>query len=127
MADGEVTAQTAEGRLVEDLADQPEILVDHDRGAVGHRDPRRLLTTVLKGVQTEIGQLRDLLTRSPDTEDATGILRSGIVGVEVVRQPSITARHPTRLPARRHPTYCGSVLPVTRTARRAEPGSAAVR
>src|SRR5829696_4380918 len=93
VADCEETAQAAERRLVEHLADQPEVLVDDDGGAVGHRDARRLLTAVLEGVQTEIGQLRDLFTRRPDTEDATGVLRSGIVGVEVVREPSITARH----------------------------------
>ena len=86
--------------LVEDLADQPEVLVDDDGGAVGHRDPGRLLTAVLEGVQAEIGQLRDLLARRPDTEDATGVLRSGILGIEVVRQPSITARHGPRVPAR---------------------------
>ena len=100
VADREVAAQAAQGRLVEDLADQPEVLVDDDGGAVGHRDPGRLLTAVLEGVQAEIGQLRDLLPRRPDTEDATGVLRSGILGIEVVRQPSITARHLPSVPAR---------------------------
>ena len=80
VADGEVAAQAAQRRLVEDLADQPEVLVDDDRGAVGHRDPGRLLTAVLEGVQTEIGQLRDLFPRRPDTEDATGVLGSGSSG-----------------------------------------------
>ena len=100
MADGEVPAQAAEGGLVEDLADQAEVLVDDDGGAVGHRDPGRLLTAVLEGVQAEIGQLRDLLPRRPDTEDATGVLGSGRLGIEVVRQPSITARHLSSVPAR---------------------------
>ena len=38
VADGEMTAQAAEGRFVEDLADQPEVLVDDDRGC--RRTPR---------------------------------------------------------------------------------------
>ena len=112
MADGEVAAQAAQGRFVEDLADQPEVLVDDDRGAVGHRDPGRLLTAVLEGVQAEIGQLRDLLPRRPDTEDATGVLRSGIRGIEVVRQPSVTARHPPTVPAAaRRPPWDASPTP----------------
>ena len=101
VADREVAAQAAQGRLVEDLADQPEVLVDDHRGAVGHRDAGRLLAAVLQGVQAEIGQLRDLLPGRPDTEDATGVLGSGIVGIEVVRQPSITARHTSRANRRR--------------------------
>ena len=100
VADREVAAQAAQRRLVEDLADQPEVLVDDDDGAVGHRDAGRLLTAVLEGVQTEVGQLRDLFPRRPDAEDATGVLRSGRLGVEVVRQPSITARHLPSVPAR---------------------------
>src|ERR1700710_1881128 len=64
----DVATQAAQRGLVEDLAHQAEVLVDHDRGAVGHRDAGRLLTAVLEGVQAEIGQLRDLLTRCPDPE-----------------------------------------------------------
>ena len=100
VADGEVAAQAAQRRLVEDLADQPEVLVDHDRRAVGDRDPGRLLTAVLQRVQAEIGQLRDLLPRRPDAEDAAGVLGAGEVGVEVVRQPSITAGHVPTVPGR---------------------------
>ena len=126
VADGEVAAQAAERRFVEDLADQPEVLVDHDRGAVGHRDPGRLLTAVLEGVQAEIGQLRDLLPRRPDTEDATGVLRSGRLGIEVVRQPSVTARHPPTVPAgARAPAVERITDPVGRTARRPDRSSAA--
>ena len=55
--------------------------------------PGGLLAPVLQGVQAEVGELRDLLARRPDTEDAAGVLGSGVVGVEVVRQPSVTARH----------------------------------
>src|SRR3954447_5967996 len=119
MADGDVAAQATQGRLVEHLAHEPEGLVDDDRGAVGHRDPGRLLTAVLEGVQAEVRQLRDLLARRPDTEDATGVLRSGSRGVEVVRQPSITARHASRLPASRHvPTSGRAVLLTTAACRR---------
>src|SRR5918997_874601 len=86
-------ASAARGGLVEDLADQAQVLVDDDRGAVGDGDARRLLAAVLQGVETEVGQLGDLLPRRPDAEDATGVLGSRGMGVEVVRQPSITARH----------------------------------
>ena len=116
VADGEVAAQAAQRRLVEDLADQPEVLVDDDGGAVGHRDAGRLLTAVLEGVQAEIGQLRDLFPRRPDPEDATGVLRSGILGIEVVRQPSITARH-AEVPARTT-IRAGGVKVATRRSRR---------
>src|SRR5437763_1341966 len=107
------TTQAAQRGLVEDLADQAEVLVDDHGRAVGHRDPGRLLTAVLEGVQTEIGQLRDLLTRRPDTEDATGVLRSRILGIEVVRQPSITARHLPSVPARTTVPGAGGVRVAT--------------
>src|SRR3954467_3159209 len=98
-ADGEVAAQAAQRRFVEDLADQPQVLVDDDRGPVGHGDAGRLLAAVLERVQAEVGELRDLLPRCPHAEDATGVLGSGRRGVEVVRQPSITARHISTVPA----------------------------
>src|SRR3954463_9252702 len=96
--DGEMAAKAAEGRLVEDLADQPEVLVDDHGSTVGDGDPGGLLPTVLQRVQTEVGQLGDLLPRRPDTEDAAGVLGAGKRGVEVVRQPSITARHTSTVP-----------------------------
>jgi hypothetical protein len=40
VADGEVTAEGREVALVEDLGDQPHVLVDQDLGAVADRDAR---------------------------------------------------------------------------------------
>ena len=60
---------------------------------VADRDPGRLLAAVLQGVEAEVGELGHLLAGGPDTEDATGVLRSAVVGVEVVVQPAVTTWH----------------------------------
>ena len=80
MPDGEVAAQAGQRRLVEDLGDQAEILVDHHAGAVADRDAGRLLAAVLECVETEVGELGDLFSRRPDAEDAAGVLRARAVG-----------------------------------------------
>ncbi len=82
MPDGQVSvAQRVQSRLVEDLRDQAHVFEDHDLRAFADRNPRRLLPAVLQRVKPEIRELRYLLVRRPDTEDATRILGSTIVGI----------------------------------------------
>ena len=95
MPDREVAAQAGQGRLVEDLGDQAEILVDHHAGAVADRDAGRLLAAVLQRVEPEVGELRDLFPGRPDTEDAAGVLGAGLLGVEIVAQPAVASGHMT--------------------------------
>lgn len=89
MADRQVALERLQRGLVEDLRDQAHVLVDQDLAAVADRDAGRLLAAVLQRVETEVGQLGDVLPRSPDTEDATGVLWSAFVGVEVVSQTTV--------------------------------------
>lgn len=73
VADGHVPAQARQRRLVEDLRDQAEILVDDDTRAVAHRDTGGLLAPVLQRVETEVGQVGDLLpgAHTPKTPHAS--------------------------------------------------------
>ena len=57
--------------LVEDLADQAEVLEDQHLRAVGDGDARRLLAAVLQRVQAVVGELGDFFARRPDAEYAT--------------------------------------------------------
>ena len=91
MADREVALERLERGLVEDLRDQAHVLVDQDLAAVADRDAGRLLAAVLEGVEAEVGELGDVLTGGPDTEDAAGVLGSAVLRVEVVRQAAVSA------------------------------------
>ena len=93
MADRDVSAQTGQGGLVEDLGHQAEVLVDGDTGAVADRDPGRLLAPVLQRVEAEVGELRDLFAAGPDPEDSAFVLRALLYGVEVVAEPAIASGH----------------------------------
>ncbi|GAA4681299.1 hypothetical protein GCM10023324_39210 [Streptomyces youssoufiensis] len=86
MPHGDVAAEGAEGGFVEDLRDQAHVLEDENLGAVAHCDARGLLSTVLQRVQPEIGEFGDLFTRSPDTEDAAGVLGALLAGKEIVAE-----------------------------------------
>ena len=92
MADREVALERGERGLVEDLRDQAHVLVDQDLAAVAHRDAGGLLAAVLEGVEAEVGQLGDVLARRPDAEDAAGVLRALVVGVECCGQPTVATR-----------------------------------
>ena len=84
VADGEVPLEGRQRGLVEDLGDQPEVLVDQDVVTVGDRDARRLLATVLLGEETEVGETGDVLARGPHPEQAAfvfGTLRSHLGSV----------------------------------------------
>jgi hypothetical protein len=93
VTDGEVAAQAGERRLVEDLGDQAEVLVDHHAGAVADRDARCLLAAMLQCEEPEVGEFRDLFLRRPDTEDAARILGATLLGVEIVGQPAVASGH----------------------------------
>ena len=84
MADGEVAAQRGQVRLVEDLGDQPHVLVDEDLRPSLTAMPGGLLAAVLQGVQPEVGELGDLFARGPDPEDPAGVLRALLAGEQVV-------------------------------------------
>ena len=90
-----MTLEGAERGLVEDLGDEAHVLEDEDLGAVAHRDARGFLSAVLQGVQPEIGELGDLFTRSPDTEDAASVLGAFLTGEQVVVESSVTTWHAT--------------------------------
>jgi hypothetical protein len=94
MADREVALEGVEGGLVEDLRDQPHVLVDQDLPAVAHRDAGGLLAAVLEGVEPEVGQLGDVLAGSPDPEHPAGVPRAGVLGVQLGRQPAVAAGPP---------------------------------
>ena len=51
--------------------------------------PGGLLAAVLQGVEAEVGELGDLFAGGPDPEDAAGVLRAAVLGVEVVVQATI--------------------------------------
>ena len=74
VTDREVALERRERGLVEDLRDQAHVLVDEDLAAVADRDPGRLLSAVLQGVEAVVGQLGDVLPGRPHAEDATGVL-----------------------------------------------------
>ena len=76
VADREVALEGVEGRLVEHLRDETHVLVDEDLPTVADRDAGRLLAAVLEGVETEVGQLGDVLARRPDAEDPTHVAES---------------------------------------------------
>ena len=69
VADGDVAAQRAQLLLVEDLVDEPQLAQGHDVPVhVGGGDAGRLLTTVLEGVEREVGQSRDVVAGGVDPE-----------------------------------------------------------
>ena len=69
VADGDVAAQRAQLLLVEDLVDEPELAQGHDVPVhVGGGDAGRFLTTVLEGVEREVGQSRDVVAGGVDPE-----------------------------------------------------------
>ena len=79
MADGQVPAQRREHLLVEDLADQAEVLEHHGAPPVGDGDAGGLLAAVLQRVEPVVGELGDVLAGRPDAEDAALLVRTGVV------------------------------------------------
>src|SRR6185436_12929288 len=71
VADGDVALHRGQRLLIEDLADQAEVLEHEDLRTVGDGDARRFLAAVLKRVQAVVGEFGDFFARRPDAEYAT--------------------------------------------------------
>jgi hypothetical protein len=95
--DRDMALKGRERRFVEDLGNQTHVLVDEDLPTVADGDTGGLLSAMLQGVQPEVGQLGDLFARRPDAEDSAGVLRSAVVGIELVGKSPIAARHGSSL------------------------------
>src|SRR5699024_874056 len=100
---GDVPGQGAQRDVVEDLGDQPHVLVDEDLLPVAGGDPGGLLAAVLQSVQPEVGELGDLFAGGPDAEDTAGVLRALLAGEDVVRELTVTAYHGPIVPHRHTP------------------------
>ena len=74
MADGQLAGKRLEGLLVEDLRDEPHVLVDDEPGPVGDRDAGRLLPAVLQGEEREEGEPGDVHLGGVDGEDPTLVM-----------------------------------------------------
>ena len=79
MADGVLAAEALEHLLVEDLADEAQVLDDRDLAVVGHGDAGALLAAVLQGVEAEERQPRDVAPRRVDAEDAAAVMETIVV------------------------------------------------
>ena len=75
VADREVAVQRGQRGFVEDLADEAEVLEHQDRVVVADRDAGRFLATMLLGEETEVGEPRDVVARSPHPEESALLLR----------------------------------------------------
>ena len=73
--DGQVAVERRQRGLVEDLADQAELLVHEDVVPVADRDAGRFLAPVLLGEQTEVREAGDVLAGSPYAEEPTFLFR----------------------------------------------------
>ncbi len=78
MADGQVAFEGCERPAVEHLGDETHVLDDGDGLAVAHRDAGRLLTAVLQREEPQVREVRHLLARGVDPEDATGLADAAI-------------------------------------------------
>ena len=52
---------------------------------------------MLQGVEPEVGQFGYFFTWRPNPEDTTGILRSQVLRIQFMSQPTITTSHPLSL------------------------------
>ena len=68
MPDGDVALHGRQRLLLENLADQAEVLEHQHLGPVGHGDAGGLLAAVLQRVQPEIGEFGDLFAGGPYAE-----------------------------------------------------------
>ena len=84
MPDGDVALHGRQRLLVEDLADQAEILEHQHLRAVGDGDARGLLAAVLQGIEAVVGELRHFLAGRPDPEYAAFFFRLVLHGCSAV-------------------------------------------
>ena len=75
MPHSEIPVERRQGRFVEDLADQPEVLVDEDVRPVGNRDPGGFLPSVLLGEKTEVREPGNLVAGCPYAEEPAFLFR----------------------------------------------------
>ena len=76
MADRRVAREPREGAVVERVGHEAHVLHDGQRVPVAHGHARGLLATVLQCVETEIGQVSDVLARRIYAEDPASLLGS---------------------------------------------------
>ena len=97
VADREVSEERGQGRLVEHLADQPEVLVDEDVAPVRDGDARGFLTPMLLSEQSEVGEPCDVVAGCPYAEEAALLLRrlGSHEGFSVPRRCAPEAEAPT--------------------------------
>jgi hypothetical protein len=119
----DVAAQGAECRLVEDLSDQPEVLVHGEGFTIGNCDPCGFLATMLQSEEPEVGETCGVGARGVDPEDPTGfsgpgcqcrfgnvtLQHAGSVGGPIPTTPLRTARVRRSLRAR-IPAVAGLLL-----------------
>ena len=75
VADRQVAVERRQRGLVEDLADQPEVLVDEDVVTVADRDAGGFLTAVLLREESEVREPCDVLAGSPYAEEPAFLFR----------------------------------------------------
>jgi hypothetical protein len=100
--DRDMPPERGERRFVERLADETHVLVNENLTPVTDCDPRRLLPPVLQGIEPEIGEFGNLFPRRPNPEDATGVLRSQVLRVQIMSEPTIATSHTSSLRDVRH-------------------------
>ena len=110
MTKRELAGQAFKGGLVEGLRHQSHRLVHAQLTAITYRDPGTLLAAVLQGIETEIGQVGDILTGRLDAEQAT-LLVLPLVGEPVATDQngvSQAARRTSRGTRMSEPTWKSS-------------------
>src|SRR5262249_13307566 len=58
--DGTLAGEALESGLVEDIGDMAHLTVDMEAFAIGRNDAGALLSSMLKGIKTQIGEIRSL-------------------------------------------------------------------
>ena len=120
MGDRELTAEARQAPLVEDRADHPEVLVEHQLLAVADRQPGRLLAAMLEREEPERGDrggLGRLATRQDHSErrrtSASALPAEGAGEAVVPGVAEVARRDLERVgdAARRGPRRCRSRRP----------------
>ncbi len=74
MADGHMTGQFLQHRFMKNVGNQPHALLNEKLLSISRHYPGRLLSTMLKRVQPQIGQIRGLFV-TVDAEDRTLVVK----------------------------------------------------
>ena len=119
MGDRELTSEARQASLVEDVADHPEVLVEHQLLTVADRQPGRFLAAMLEREEPERGDrggLGRLATRQDHAEDAAHVVSPPSRGRGRARGPTRgggrgAAPRGRRRRSRRDPRRCPSRRP----------------